>query len=147
MLRHLADAGPSELEDLQLELELKPKELKQLRSPLERCGAIVSRSTVYEAPHRHTSVLARWDQLYPEPAEAGGLADLVVAAVKAAVVAPAREVRRWFSWDVVLGRLDPGRRAARPGRRARHFSGNGFLARAGSTCAVTQTGVTAYRAE
>jgi hypothetical protein len=62
LLRHLAHAGPSELEDLQTELGLKPKELKKLRAPLERCGAIVSRSTVYEQPHRHTSELARWDQ-------------------------------------------------------------------------------------
>jgi hypothetical protein len=99
LLRHLAEAGPSELEDLQLELELKPKELKLLRSPLERCGAIVSRSIVYEEPHRHTSVLSRWDHLYPEPAEDGGLRELVVAAVRAAVVAPAREVPRWFSWQ------------------------------------------------
>jgi hypothetical protein len=99
LLRHLAEAGPSELEDLQLELGLKPKELKQLRSPLERCGAVVSRSIVYEEPHRHTSVLSRWDQLYPEPAEGGGLADLIVAAVKAAVVAPQNELRRWFSWQ------------------------------------------------
>jgi hypothetical protein len=100
LLRHLRDVGPSELEDLQLELDLKPKELKQLRSPLERCGAVVSRSLVYEEPHRHTSVLSRWDQLYPEPAEAGagGLADLIVAAVRAAVVARAGELKRWFSW-------------------------------------------------
>src|SRR5207244_8669146 len=40
LLRHLADAGPSELEDLQTELGLAPKELKSLRSALERCGAI-----------------------------------------------------------------------------------------------------------
>jgi hypothetical protein len=99
LLRHLREAGPSELEDLQLELGLKPKELKQLRSPLERCGAIVSRSIVYEDPHRHTSVLTRWDQLFPEPAGGGGLADLVVAAVGAAVVAPERELPRWFSWQ------------------------------------------------
>ena len=99
LLRHLRDAGPSELEDLQLELGLKAKELKRLRSPLERCGAIVSRSIVYEEPHRHTSVLARWDQLYSEPADGGGLADLTVAAVRAAVVAPERELRRWFSWE------------------------------------------------
>jgi hypothetical protein len=99
LLGHLAEAGPSELGDLQVELELKPKELKLLRAPLERCGAVVSRSIVYEEPHRHTSVLARWDQLYPEPAGGGGLADLVVAAVRAAVVAPAREVQRWFSWQ------------------------------------------------
>jgi hypothetical protein len=99
LLRHLADAGSSELEDLQLELELKPKELKLLRSPLERCAAIVSRSIVYEEPHRHTSVLSRWDQLYPEPVEGGGLRELVVAAVRAAVVARVREVPRWFSWQ------------------------------------------------
>jgi hypothetical protein len=99
LLRHLADAGPSELDDLQLELALKPKELKRLRSPLERCGAVVARSIVYEDPHRHTSVLARWDQVFPEPAEGGGLAELIVAGVRAAVVAPEREVPRWFSWQ------------------------------------------------
>ena len=99
LLGHLADAGPSELEDLQLELGLKPKELRGLRYPLERCGAVVSRSVVYEDPHRHTSVLARWDQLYPEPAQGGGLGELVVRAVRAAVAAPVREVSRWFSWQ------------------------------------------------
>jgi hypothetical protein len=102
LLRHLADAGPSELEDLQTELSLTPKELKSLRSPLERCGAIVARSVVYEAPHRHTSVLARWDQVHAEPS--GGddprqaLGDLFCAGVRAAVVAPERELARWFSW-------------------------------------------------
>lgn len=97
LLGHLADVGPSELEDLQVELGLKPRELKRLRAPLERCGAIVSRALVYSDPHRHTSELARWDQVFPEPAE-GSLADLVVAGVRAAVVAPAGEIRRWFSW-------------------------------------------------
>ena len=98
LLRHLAEAGPSELEDLQLELGLAPKELKKLRVPLERCGAIVSRSVVYQDPHRHTSVLSRWDQLFPEPAAGGGLAELVVAGVRAAVLAPEPELRRWFAW-------------------------------------------------
>jgi hypothetical protein len=98
LLGHLAEAGPSELEDLQVELGLKPKELKRVRTPLERCGAIVSRALVYEDPHRHTSELARWDQVFPEPSE-GGLADLVVAGVRAAVVAPAAEIKRWFSWE------------------------------------------------
>jgi hypothetical protein len=102
LLRHLADAGPSELEDLQTELRLPPKELKSLRSPLERCGAIVARSIVYEDPHRHTSLLARWDQAHPQPS--GGndprqaLGDLLCAGVRAAVVAPERELERWFSW-------------------------------------------------
>jgi hypothetical protein len=102
LLRHLAEAGPSELEDLQTELALSPKELKSLRSPLERCGAVVARSIVYEEPHRHTSLLARWDQVHPEPSGVDdprqGLGDLICAGVRAAVVAPEREPARWFSW-------------------------------------------------
>jgi hypothetical protein len=102
LLRHLADAGPSELEDLQTELALTPKELKSLRSPLERRGAVVARSVVYEEPHRHTSVLARWDQVHPEPSGAGdprrALGDLVCTGVRAAVVVPEGEPARWFSW-------------------------------------------------
>ena len=100
LLDHLAVAGPSNIEDLYVELGLKPKELKRLRSPLERCGAIVSRSLQVTAGHghSHSSELARWDQVFPEPSGDGDLADLVVAAVRAAVVAPEREVKRWFSW-------------------------------------------------
>ena len=103
LLRHLADAGPSELDDLQTELSLRPKELKSLRSPLERCGAIVARSVVYEEPHQHTSLLARWDQVHPEPSRASdeparALGDLVCAGVRAAVIAPEPELARWFSW-------------------------------------------------
>jgi hypothetical protein len=102
LLRHLADAGPSELEDLQTELALTPKELKSLRSPLERCGAVVARSIVYEEPHRHTSLLSRWDQVRAERSSVDdprqALGDLVCAGVRAAVVAPEREPARWFSW-------------------------------------------------
>src|SRR5438105_10015206 len=119
LLRHLAEAGPSELDDLQLELGLKPKELKQLRAPLERCGAVVSRSIVYEEPHRHTSELSRWDHVVPEPLEGGGLGELVVAGVRAAVLAPEGEVPRWFSWrwyweDDLLDRLVAEGRLVRP---------------------------------
>jgi hypothetical protein len=119
LLGHLADAGPSELEDIQLELGLKPKDLKALRSPLERCGAIVSRSIVYQEPHRHTSELSRWDQVVPEPSEDGGLAELVVASVRAAVLAPEGEVPRWFSWrwyweDDLLDQLVSEGRLIRP---------------------------------
>jgi hypothetical protein len=102
VLHHLSEAGPSELEDLQTELGLTPKALKSLRSPLERCGAVVGRSIVYEEPHRHTSLLARWDQVHAEPT--GGadlrqaLGDLLCAGVRAAVAAPERELARWFSW-------------------------------------------------
>jgi len=102
LLRHLEAAGPSELEDLQTELALTPKELKSLRSPLERCGAVVARSILYEEPHRHASVIARWDQAHPHPVDASeprkALGDLVCAGVRAAVVVPERELARWFSW-------------------------------------------------
>jgi hypothetical protein len=119
LLQHLAEAGPSELEDLQLEMGLKPKELKALRSPLERCGTVVSRSVVYEEPHRHTSELSRWDHVVPEPLEGGGLANLVVAGARAAVLAPEREVAKWFSWrwyweDDLVDRLVEEGRLVRP---------------------------------
>jgi hypothetical protein len=123
LLAHLGGAGPSTLEDLRTELDLKPKELKSLRYPLERCGAIVSRSLRVELPdggHTHTSELLRYDQAYPEPSSGGGLEDLIVAAVRAAVVAPEREItRKWFSWrwlfddSFVEGLVSEGR-LARP---------------------------------
>ena len=124
LLDHLAVAGVSSVDDLREELRLKRQDLRALRSPLERCGAVVSRSLEVTAGggHQHTSELARWDQVYPGgwaavdaaggdggtpgtgDGGAGGdlraaLGDLVVAAVRAAVVAPERELRRWFSWQ------------------------------------------------
>jgi hypothetical protein len=115
LLRHLADAGPSTLDDLQTELELKPKDLKLLRYPLERCGACVSRRLEDETE------LLRYDQAYPEPvAETPRVDDLLVAAVRAAVVAPERELpRKWFSWrwlipDDLVDRLVMDGRLERP---------------------------------
>jgi hypothetical protein len=107
LLDHLAAAGPSNIADLQVELELKPKELKALRSPLERCGAIVSRSLEVTSGrgHAHSSELARWDQVFSGARDSDrhsdlqhALADLMEAGVRAAVVAPERELARWFSW-------------------------------------------------
>ncbi len=124
LLRHLAQAGPSTLDDLQTELGLTPKELKLLRYSLEQVGAVVSRSLRVELAgggHTHTSELLRYDQAYPEPADAaGGIEELVVAAVQAAVVAPDRELaRKWFSWrrlfpDNLVERLVSEGRLVRP---------------------------------
>jgi len=107
LLDHLAATGPSNIEDLRGELGLKRQELKALRSPLERCGAIVARSAEVTGgeEHAHSSELLRWDQAYQGSASSGGsgpgaaLGDLIVAAVTAAVVAPEPELRRWFSWQ------------------------------------------------
>jgi hypothetical protein len=105
LLDHLAAAGPSTVDDLHLELGLKRQELRSLRAPLERCGAIISRSLLVTAGegHVHSSELSRWDQVRPEAGGAAAdprdaLASLVVAGVRAAVVTPERELARWFSW-------------------------------------------------
>ncbi len=93
LLAHLEAAGPSSPDDLIVELGLRRQELKAIRSPLERCGAVVAR---WESEQ---SVLYRWDHLHPEVV--GGepdLGPLVVAAVRAAVLVPEDEPRRWFSW-------------------------------------------------
>jgi hypothetical protein len=96
LLRHLGNMGPSLAEDVQRELDLKPKELKALRSPLERCGAVVAR--FFPVDDDWVTELARWDQVHPEASARGGLDELVVAGVRAAVVCPEREPKRWFSW-------------------------------------------------
>jgi hypothetical protein len=106
LLGHLTAVGPSLVDDLIAELRMKRQELRALRSPLERCGAIVSRSVDVTSAQGHpqSRELARWDQAYrgPPGAEAvasTALGDLVVAGVRAAVLAPERELRRWFSWN------------------------------------------------
>jgi hypothetical protein len=104
LVRHLAEAGPAAIEELKEELGLGAKELRTLRALLERVGAVLAmdlRVEMERGRHRHTSELYRWDQVFPEPPSAGGgLDELVVAGVEAAVVVPEREVRSWFSWRV-----------------------------------------------
>jgi hypothetical protein len=113
LLAHLAAAGPAVTEDIERELGLKHKELKALRSPLQRCGVLVARSVELPAAtgdgHLHRSELARFDQAYPEPAaglsSSGPEADIVAlmgAALRAAVLAPDTDLIRWFSWRWLL---------------------------------------------
>jgi len=109
LLDHLARAGPSNPEDLRLELSLSRQELKALRAPLERCGALVTRPVIMPASdgdgHSHSSELSRWDQAYhgdphaPHADPQRALGDLVVAAVRAAILVPEPEAHRWFSWQ------------------------------------------------
>jgi hypothetical protein len=107
VLSHLADTGPSVADDVEVELGLKHKELRSLRSPLQRCGALVARSIVLPAEsgdgHVHRSELARFDQAYPQPS--GKPLDIVAlmgAALRAAVLAPDKDLVRWFSWRWLL---------------------------------------------
>ncbi len=125
LLDHLADAGPASIDDLRMELRLKRQELNSLRAPLHRCGAVIARSLEVTAGqgHPHSSELIRWDHAHPsrggrlvDPRQA--MADLITAAVRAAVVAPERELRRWFSWpwywpDGLVDRLARERRLRR----------------------------------
>jgi hypothetical protein len=106
LLDHLAAAGPSNIDDLRVELDLKPKELKSLRAPLERCGAIVARSLAVTAGegHAHSSELARWDHVFSGSGDGGvdlhqAIQELLLAGVRAAVMAPEAELKRWFSWQ------------------------------------------------
>jgi hypothetical protein len=95
VLRHLAAAGPSTVEDLDTELGLSRRERKAILSPLERCGVVL----------RRDEQLLRWDQAYSKTGDwpstvADAVDELVVAGVRAAVVAPERDVfRRFFSWS------------------------------------------------
>lgn len=117
LLRHLGEMGPSLTEDVRVELGLKPKELKALRAPLERCGAVVAR--FFPLGDDWVTELVRWDHLHPQTAGRGGLDELVVAGVRAAVVCPEQEPKRWFSWTWrweagVLDRLVDEGRLVRP---------------------------------
>jgi hypothetical protein len=131
LLEYLAEVGPSTLAAVQEDLDLKPKELRALRSPLERCGVLVSTQQVEpaaappaggegEGGHIHTSILSRYDQLYSDELNpAGTFDDLLVAGVRAAVVAREPELRKWFSWrwlfeDGLADRLVAAGRLARP---------------------------------
>jgi hypothetical protein len=103
LLRHLAATGPALLEDLKDQLVLSAASLRSVRAPLERVGALVSHEVALgEDGERQSSELFRWDQVFPVPPASvpGGLEELFVAGVRAAVVAPEDEARHWFSWGV-----------------------------------------------
>jgi len=122
LLQHLASAGPSTLNDLKTELEWDASQLRRARGPLERMGALVSHGVTLpggDGGHTHSSRLARWDQVFPSPASGGGQDELVVACVRAAVLAPEAEPARWFSWKprpdtALLDRLVAEGRLTRP---------------------------------
>lgn len=112
LVAHLGAAGPALLDELKQELQLDSKALRKAREPVERLGAVVSRGVVLE-PHRHTTELLRWDQRF-SASSPGGVEELVAAGVRAAVLAPEREVATWFSWpvgDAVDRLVDEGRLA------------------------------------
>jgi hypothetical protein len=142
LLAHLRSAGPSLVDDLQVELGLSSAALRRMREPLERTGAVVARSVTLPARtggHRHTSELRLWPpaetpvpgtNVSPEletpvpdanVSSEQALGDLLVAGVRAAVLAPEDEVGRWFSWPV-------------PARAIQNLVEDGRLTRRSSGC-------------
>ncbi len=124
ILRHLGAAGPSSVDDLKAELGLDAPALRKAREKLERVGAVVARGiTVDDAKggHRHSSELARWDQVWRKPWRVDadtGLAELVAIGVRAAVLVHEDDLRKWFSWPVdhpLIADLVASGRLARPG--------------------------------
>jgi hypothetical protein len=124
LLDHLAAAGPSTAEDLRTELGLRPAELKKLLYPLELCGSIVNRAIdPREGGEVEGFEYLRWDQLKDQTGAASdplkAFDDLLVAAVRAAVVASEREIPKWFAWrwrfeDDLIDRLVSEGRLVRP---------------------------------
>ena len=116
---HLAAAGPSTTDDLKLELGLDPRAYQRGRRALERRGVVVSRHVTVDAAgggHRHLAELARWDQLVDTLSDMTAdeaLAQLLVAAVEAAVVLPAREARQAFAWPIPEAMVDDAVTAGR----------------------------------
>ena len=122
VVAHLGAAGPTLVEELKEELGLDAALLRAVRARLEGRAAIVARPVVIDAPgvpHRHTSELRRWDDVFAAPSP-GGLDDVVVAGVTAAVLAPEHELRRWFSWPVPAADVE---RLVEEGRLVRAVAG------------------------
>jgi hypothetical protein len=124
LVRHLKSAGPSKLDDVKNELGLDPAVLRKVREKLESVAAIVARDIEVDdgkGGHRHTSELARWDQVWNKPwraTEDVALAELVLIGIRASVLAHQDEVGKWFSWPVewpLLAGLISSRRLVRPG--------------------------------
>jgi len=107
----LRDAGPSVTEELKEELGLDARSFKRARDRLERFGAVIGRGLRVELPgggHRHTSEYRIWD-LGDDGDRELPLRELLVAGVRAAVLAPEKEALRWFTWPVPKDALDDER--------------------------------------
>lgn len=103
LVAYLAASGPASLEDVKRDLGFEAAALRRVRTRLEGVGAIVSRAmeTLASAHggERESSELALFDQRFPDVvARDGGLAELAVAGVRAAVVASVGEIATWFTW-------------------------------------------------
>lgn len=107
-LAHLSKHGASGLDDLEVELGWDRKRVKNVRDRLQRSGAVVGHGLMFEDDSRwYFAPVRRWDDVFPEPtASRRPLHELIVAAMRAAVLAPEADLARWFSWPTPRGVVD-----------------------------------------
>ena len=125
VVRHLGAAGPATVDALKEALGLDAKALRTAREKLESSGAVVAKEALVpvgiEPGKRHSSTLARWDQVWTQRRRASpsaALDDLVVLGVRAAVVTHQDEIKTWTYWSVTtssIDRLVQAGRLTRPG--------------------------------
>ena len=118
-LMSLLAGGPLLLEQIHM-LGVSERALRRARTALQRTGAIFTEEVLLEGReggHRHSARLMRADDRFASNglpiAWEDGLTQLVVAAVRAAVVAPVRDVVTWFSFPTCNDNLDRALQAGR----------------------------------
>jgi hypothetical protein len=108
LLDFLGARGPSMASDAELELGWDRRRVKRAKERLERLGAVISEGLVFEDITTWAfAPLRRWDQVFTRPAPAAGAhARLLLAGMRAAVVAPEADLRGWFSFPAPKGLVE-----------------------------------------
>jgi hypothetical protein len=113
LVSFLGDYGVANVAEVKAALGWEAARLRRARSSVEKWGAVLSRGAREDIDedggHRHTAELQRWDHAIDAEIDGdadGALATLLTAGVRAAVIAPDTEVRRWFSWSVSTAQID-----------------------------------------
>ncbi len=119
LLDHLSRHGASMSEDVAMELGWDRARLKRIRTRLERVGTVVCDGLVFnDVATWHFAPMRRWDDVVEMSSEPDDpLAVALLAGLRAAVIAPEREVRSWFSWPIpaeTVDRLVESGRLVRP---------------------------------
>jgi hypothetical protein len=104
LVRFLDEAGPTVLGDARAGLGWSAQMMARVRGGLEPVGAVLAEDIELRARnggHIHTSRLYRADQIVTRSSTARvdvAHRTLLAASVRASVVAPRKEVERWFAW-------------------------------------------------
>jgi hypothetical protein len=120
LLQHLGDHGESMSEDIEVELGWDRRRLKRARTSLERVGALVSNGLVFvDEATWHFAPMRRWDAVTKaSKADGDPYEAILLAGMRAAVVAPEADLRGWFSWPFPAGTVDALVRSGRLTRPA-----------------------------